>query len=233
MRILAYIIFSSSLLFLFSCQESTSVKEDKSQQKEMAQKDLKPDPNLSKFGIAKESQSKVDALKVGSVAPAFSAKDQNGNHVDLNSITKTGDAVLVFYRGYWCGYCTKHLADFAQELENLKAKGTQVIAIAPEGAAGIAQSIEKTKLEIPFISDPEGKIMEKYGVAFKVNDMYKEKFKNYKNTTLEEVNGQDEAMLPIPATYLIGKNKKVKWVHFDPNYKERASLDDMIAAIGE
>ena len=71
----------------------------------------------------------------------------------------------------------------------------------------------------------------KYGVGFKVNDMYQEKFKNFKGTTLEEVNGQSEAMLPVPATYVIGKDKKVKWVHFDPNYRERSAIDDIVKAL--
>lgn len=223
------------LLLLVAVAMLTACTEPKSNptaEKESKEKIENPaDPTLSKFGISKESQSRVAPLKVGAKAPSFSAKDQNGENVNLDQFTKDGDAVIIFYRGYWCGYCTKHLADFTQELQNLNSKGVQVIAIAPEGQAGIEQSIEKTKLEIPFISDPEGKIMEKYGVAFKVNDMYREKFKNFKKTTLEETNGQEEAMLPVPATYLIGKDKKVKWVHFDPDYSQRASFEDLYDAI--
>ncbi len=227
----SFLILIVAFLTLSACEQVNTNTESHAATKEPMKKEA--NPQWSKFGISKESQNKVKALAIGAKAPAFSSKDQYGKNVDLNSITKDGDAIIVFYRGSWCGYCTKHLADFSQELETIKAKGTQVIAIAPEGPEGIAQSIEKTKLEIPFISDPHGKIMEKYGVAFTVNDMYKEKFKNFKGTTLAEVNGQEEALLPVPATYLIGKNKKVKWVHFDPDYTQRASLEDLFAAIDE
>ena len=229
------ILFAPVFLF-FTCQPT----EQNDQKKEAVSAETKKEntkvmkketSDLSQYGISKESHNAVNPLEVGSMAPAFSAKDQNKKDVDLDMLTANGSAVLVFYRGFWCPYCTRHLATFADKLKELQDAGTQVVAIAPEGPDGIQKSIDKTKLNIPFISDPNGEIMNKYGVGFKVNDMYQEKFKNFKGTTLEEVNGQTEPMLPVPATYVIGKDKKVKWVHFDPNYRERSAIDEIVKAL--
>ncbi len=40
-------------------------------------------------------------LSVGDPAPAFSLPDTTGNDVSLRSLTASGPAVLVFYRGDW------------------------------------------------------------------------------------------------------------------------------------
>ena len=40
-------------------------------------------------------------LSVGEAAPAFSLSDSTGAEVSLKSLTASGPAVLVFYRGDW------------------------------------------------------------------------------------------------------------------------------------
>ncbi len=183
----------------------------------------------AKMGISEESIKNLNAISVGAPAPDFTAKDQAGNSIQLSRLTQKGDVVLVFYRGFWCGYCTKYLATYVEKLKTLEAKGVTVLAIAPEGEKNITKTIESTELEIPFISDNDHEIMDKYGVAFKVNEDYNQKVKKYKSQTLNEINGQEEAYLPIPATYIIGKDGKVKWAHFDPDYSKRATVEEVMA----
>jgi len=48
---------------------------------------------------------------------------------------------------------------------------------------------------------------------------------------LKETHSDDSQRLPIPATYLIGQNGKIAWRQFDPNYKKRSSVKDIIRAI--
>ncbi|MFN0083309.1 MAG: redoxin domain-containing protein, partial [Ferruginibacter sp.] len=48
-------------------------------------------------------------LKVGDIAPDFSAKDQNGKMVRLKDLRKKGDVVIIFYRGQWCPFCNQQL----------------------------------------------------------------------------------------------------------------------------
>jgi len=187
--------------------------------------------DYAKAGITEESIPNLKAVPVGAQAPDFTAKDQDGNAIQLSEMTQKGDVVLVFYRGYWCPICTKHLGEFVEELDAIRAKGAEVIAIAPEGSLNIDKTVKKTKLDIPFISDSDNEIMQKYGVAFKVTDEYNKKVKNFKGKTLNEINGQDDALLPIPATYIIGKGGKVKWSHFDPNYRERSEVADVLAQL--
>ena len=195
-----------------------------------------PEPELSveelkKLGIDESSVNSIKAIPVGTQAPDFTAKDQSGNTIQLSEITKEKDVVLVFYRGYWCGYCTKNLATYVEKLEEIEAKGATVIAIAPEGETYRDETVKSTGLEIPFISDANHKIMDAYGVAFKVTDDYDAKIKKFKGKTLSEINNEEEAFLPIPATYIIGKDRTVKWSFFDPNYRERPDVEEIMAQL--
>ncbi len=186
--------------------------------------------DYGKFGVAESSFDKVKAVDVGQTAPDFKGKDQFGNEVSLSEELENGSVVLIFYRGYWCPYCTRYLGEYVARMEDIKAKGASIIAIAPEGEQYTKKSAEISGLEVPFISDSKNEILEKYGVAFEVNDAYNEKFNNWKKgeTSIGEINGQETASLPIPATYIIGKDGKVKWVHFNPDYSERASVEEVI-----
>ena len=55
------------------------------------------------------ARTKTDPIKVGEVAPDFTLMDQNGRSVRLATLNKP--ALLVFYRGYWCPFCARQLAD--------------------------------------------------------------------------------------------------------------------------
>jgi hypothetical protein len=38
----------------------------------------------------------------------------------------------------------------------------------------------------------------------------------------------DSGRLPVSATYILDENQKIIWRHFNPDYKERASLEDIL-----
>ncbi len=215
-------IFLGSFLLL-GCNGKTS---------DSSKTDLVDKKEYTKFGIDEGSIASLKPIAVGTQAPDFSGKDQNDNEVQLSQLLQKGDVVLVFYRGYWCPLCSKHLGEFVGKLDAIKAKGATVVAVAPEGSKNIDKTVTETKLDIPFISDSDNVIMKKYGVAFKVNNDYNEKFTKWQEgLTIGEVNGQEEAYLPIPATYIIGENGKVKWVQYDPNYSNRSSVDDILSQL--
>jgi len=57
--------------------------------------------------------------------------------------------------------------------------------------------------------------------------------KAYKNYGIDLVksNGNDSEMLPVPATYVIGKDGKIKFVHFDKDYRNRPRVADILKAL--
>ncbi len=168
-------------------------------------------------------------LKVGTSAPDFKGVDQNGYSIELNSMLKTGPVVLIFYRGYWCPYCSRTLKSYADSINLVTDNGAWFIAVTPETTDGVAKTIDKTNLKFSVISDKEGKIMESFDVAFNVTTDYSKKIRLFKRISIAENNGQTEARLPVPATYIIDKSGKIVYRHFDYDYKKRASIGAILA----
>jgi len=170
-------------------------------------------------------------LQAGAVAPAFSGIDQNGKKTSLKALLKTNKAVvLFFYRGQWCPYCNKQIKALQDSLQLLTAKGAFVVGVTPETTENIAKTVKKTGAGFSIISDKDDEIMKAYGVNFMMDEATFTKYKGF-GVDLDNSNGNNRRTLPVPATYIIGKSGKVKYVHFDPNYKKRASIKTLLAEL--
>lgn len=183
--------------------------------------------NLSKFGINKQSYVPT-GLSVGDTATNFRGIDQSGNKFVLSEALKTGPVIVVFYRGVWCGICSRHLMALEKDLNLLSEKGAQVVAISPEIEAFRNETAEKTNVSFSLLSDTDGKIMEQFDVAFTVTNNYQKKVKDYANMELTENHNQSEPKLPIPATYIIDTNGVIKHVFFNPDYSKRSTVADLL-----
>lgn len=166
-------------------------------------------------------------LKVGDVAPMFSAKDQNGKTVMLKQALKKGPVVILFYRGQWCPFCNKQLSNFSDSLQMLIGKGASVLAITPETEENVKKTVEKTRSSFSILDDHGMAIMKMYKVNFSVDENTITKYKGY-GIDFDKANGSNGANLPVPATYIIGKDGIIKYVFFNTDYRQRASVHDIL-----
>nr|WP_320120194.1 peroxiredoxin-like family protein [uncultured Marinifilum sp.] len=173
------------------------------------------------------SQNEKSSILVGEKAPMFTATDQNGEIVISKEILKSKQVILVFYRGQWCPLCNKHLAHLQDNIEKFKKAGARLIAISPEIPVSIDKTIQKTNAEYSIIHDTDSKIMKQYGVDFVLEKKLIEKYKEY-GIDLTVSNGNNDQTLPVPATYVIGKDSKVKYVQYDPDYKNRSNAKEIL-----
>jgi len=232
-----FLLFSF-LLFAMACSNSESQTAEKPIEKEPAKKMETPKVQAAMYDNATLDKLGMDTttaiphgLKVGDNAPDFRSIDQNGDPIHLAEQLSKGPVVVVFYRGEWCGLCNKYLTAFADSLSMVKEKGASVIAIAPEVVENVQKTIEKTGLEVPAIADKGHHIMDSYDVTFKVTEGYQKRILDYKGKSLAEMNGDTEAYLPVPATYIIGQNGKIKEAFFDAKYNKRMYVKDILAKI--
>ena len=168
-----------------------------------------------------------EGLKVGDIAPDFSAKDQDGKTISLKESLRTGPVIMLFYRGQWCPYCNKQMSRYSDSLSILTAKGASVLAITPETAENVKKTIEKTKSTFPLLEDQGLAIMKMYKVNFAVDEKTIVKYKGY-GIDFDKANGVNGANLPVPATYVIGKDGKIKYVFFNTDYRKRASVMNIL-----
>lgn len=179
------------------------------------------------FAFAQSETVYPEGLKVGDTAPDFKVKDTDGKEISLKKALKKGPVVMLFYRGQWCPYCNKQLSHFNDSLAMITAKGASVLAITPETPENVKKTIEKTKSTFPIVEDEGLAIMKMYKVNFAVDEKTITKYKGY-GIDFDKANGANGANLPVPATYVIGKDGKIKYVFFNTDYKKRPSVHDIL-----
>ena len=110
----------------------------------------------------------------------------------------------------------------------LTGKGAYVVGVSPETMAGVEKTVAKTKASFSIISDRDYSIMKAYQVNYVMEPGLADKYKKG-GLDVAMANGQTDYVLPVPATYIIGKNGKIKYVHFDADYKKRPSVKTLMA----
>ena len=234
-------IFKIKLVFLCSllviaCNNTpkpdttTDQTSNKQQTSESVKETVETRLDLTQYGIADNPDNVLGGLKIGDNAPDFTLLNQDGKHVSLDAILKHGRVLLVFLRAEWCSYCVRHLKEFQDNLQEIHDAGNvKVIAISPQQRSYMQQFHDENQLSFPILYDEDHSVMKDYKVFFHVTDKYNDYIEKAKGNRIEVFNGDTEPVMPIPATYLIGQDKTVKYVHYDPDYKKRSDVKKLIA----
>lgn len=120
-------------------------------------------------------------LSEGEKAPAFKAKDQNGNLVSLGDF-KGKKVVLYFYPEDDTPTCTLEACNLRDNYEELKRNGLIVLGVSPDDEKKHKKFEEKYSLPFTLLADPGKKIIEKYGVWGEKN-LYGRKYMGLHRTT--------------------------------------------------
>ena len=139
-------------------------------------------------------------LEVDSPAPAYAARALAGG-----SLAFGGDAAQVTLVNVWATWCTSCREEFA-ELERLRVAhgpaGLHVVAVSVDqgGDEKVRRFAEAQGSGFPVVHDRQGRISALYGVV------------------------------GLPATYLIGRDGRVRWTMTGSFLADRESLERAIAA---
>ncbi|MGE0560354.1 MAG: peroxiredoxin-like family protein [Flavobacteriales bacterium] len=170
-------------------------------------------------------------LEVGQVVENFTATDVNGNIFSLDKGLENGPVVLIFIRGQWCPVCNRHMNTIQDSLKYIQEKGAQVVVVSPEKPEFIEKTIEKSKIEFTVLYDEGQRISDYFDVTFNPDGKTKMIYNTVLGAKLKESHTDDSERLPIPATFIIGQDKKIVWRQFDVDYKNRSTVKDIIENI--
>lgn len=173
----------------------------------------------------------VHGIEVGVKAPLFTAIDAQNKSFSLKEALKKGPVVLIFYRGFWCPVCNKHLSSLQDSLMQIQASGAQIIAVSPEKPEYLDEMAEKTGAEFTLLYDEGYKIADAYDVTFKPSAMQLFTYNTILGGKLKDSHSDDSQRLPIPATYIINQEGLIIWRQFDPNYKNRSTVQGILKAL--
>lgn len=90
---------------------------------------------------------------------------------------------------------------------------------------------EKNELDFEVLSDQGNEVARSYGLVFTLEQSVQDIFVKQFNIDLVERNGDGSWELPIPATYVIGRDSRIGLAFVDPDYTKRLEPDDMLAGV--
>jgi peroxiredoxin len=169
-----------------------------------------------------------NAPRPGEEMPPFLLPDETGRLVSLPSLLANGPQAVMFFRGHWCPYCRLNVRAVIESMDAIKAAGGGVVAIMPETQSYAGKF--KADFAAPFsvLTDLDN------GYALSLNLAIwfgAEIQKLLANQDMASFHGNDGWVLPIPATFVVGRDGLVKARFVDPDFRKRMALDDLIAAL--
>lgn len=103
------------------------------------------------------------ALSVGTDAPAFTAKDTNGNTVSLSDF-KGKTVVLYFYPKDDTPGCTKQACSFRDAQPDYQNKDVVVLGVSADNESSHQAFTQKYNLNFPLLADTDHSLISAYDV---------------------------------------------------------------------
>jgi peroxiredoxin len=170
-----------------------------------------------------------NAPRPGEAMPPFVLPDVTGRLTSLPSLLEKGPLAVMFFRGHWCPYCRLNVRALVEAMDRIKAVGGHVVAIMPETQALAGKFSMDSAAPFAVLTDLDN------GYALSLNlaiwlgaDI---------ETLLSPIydmpafHGNQGWVLPIPATFVVGRDGIVKARFVDPDFRKRMAIDDLIAAL--
>ncbi len=160
------------------------------------------------------------SLRRGARAPDFSLPDHTGRMRSLGELLAEGVVVLNFYRGGWCPYCNMELNALQRWLPEIEAAGGKLVAVAPELPDNSLTTREKSNLQFEVLSDQGNGVARAFGLVFALPEALRPIYAKI-GIDIPAYNGDDSFEIPMPATYIIGRDGEIHYAFVDADYTQR------------
>lgn len=159
-------------------------------------------------------------LPVGALAPEFELNDFTGRPVSSEDMLALGPLVIKFFRGRWCSYCVTELEAWRDLYGQLRERGGLMVAISPQTERQSDFMAGQHGIPFPLLSDPGCALAEKFGLVYTVPE-YLRRYYSSIMVNLPFINGDASWRLPLPATYVIGKDRRVLFAEAHADFRVR------------
>lgn len=169
-----------------------------------------------------------NAPRPGEPLPAFVLPDENGRLVALPSLLERGPLAVMFFRGHWCPYCRLNVRAVIKAYDRIRGMGAQVVAIMPETQEYAAKFKAEAGAPFPVLSDLDNGYALSLNLAIWLGGDI-ERLLSYLDVA--GFYGNDGWVLPIPATFVLGRDGMVKARFVDPDFRRRMAIEDLLVAL--
>ena len=178
---------------------------------------------LRQYGAGESAPEPGDPL------PPFVLPDDSVHMVSLNELLTQGPVAVTFHRGHWCPYCRININALVQAHQEIAAQGGQIVAIMPDRQKFIADFRSESKVPFPILTDIDNGYALSLNLTIWVGAELQKLMEGRRN--LPEFHGNSSWTLPIPATFVVGRDGRIRARFMDPDYRKRMAIADMLAAL--
>jgi peroxiredoxin len=172
------------------------------------------------------------ALKAGDRIPEFLLPNAEGRLVSSAELFAKAPLVLNFYRGVWCPYCSAELNALAEATPRLRAAGATVVAITAE-TGGVALKTKKERnLDFEILCDVDNGVAMECGLMFRIPDDIQIAYRKF-NVHMPKIYGNDSWMIPIPATYVVDKDRVIAHAYVNVDYRDRCDPESLVEVVAK
>lgn len=170
------------------------------------------------------------AKRAGDLAPDATLPDGSGRLVRLSDVWRKGPLVVVFYRGGWCSYCSLQLRAWHQRADDLTRLGATLLAISPQTPDHSMRTDQDDQFTFTVLSDSNLDAANGFELAFTLPPELVS-FYGSVGTDIPVLNGNGLWVLPVPATYVIDEEGRIRFAHVEEDIRKRAEPADVLRVI--
>jgi peroxiredoxin len=170
------------------------------------------------------------APKAGDVLPPFMLPDAEGRLVSLGDFSAAKSVVISINRGHWCTYCRVEFESMRAITDEVRRRGGAVLAITPDRQRYLRQLREDLDLPFPLLSDMDNGYAMSLGLVVWCGDEVRTLYRSI-DWHLDDFQGNDGWMVPIPATYVVAPDGRIKASFVEPDFRQRIEPAAILDAI--
>src|SRR5919201_2063682 len=128
--------------------------------------------------------------------------------VGLDELLGTGPVAVTFHRGHWCPYCRININALSQAHQEISTEGGKIVAIMPDRQKFAAELKSAGQIPFPILTDMDNGYALSLNLAIWVGAEMQKMMAGRQD--LPAYQGNSSWMLPIPATFVVGRDGLVK-----------------------
>ncbi len=167
-------------------------------------------------------------LPAGATAPEFTLRDSSNKPVRSADLLALGPLVIKFFRGRWCPYCMTELEAWRDLYGQIREHGALMVAVSPQTQRQSDFMVGQHGLPFPVLHDAGNALAAQFGLVYTVPDYMREYYRSIL-VNIPFVNGDESWQLPLPATYVIGRDRRVLFAEAHADFRVRPEPEEALA----
>jgi peroxiredoxin len=172
----------------------------------------------------------VGAPSEGEAMPPFVLPDHTGRLVGLQDLVDQGPVAITFARGHWCPYCRIAVSALTEITDEAAVLGARIVVIVPDRQSFAAKLRADAHAPFPILTDIDNGYALSLGLVFWVDEEMQQ-LMLARDANPAQSQGNDSWFVPVPATFVVGRDGRIVARHVDPDYRKRMELDAVLDAL--